>query len=85
MIAVGVVIGIGTQSIMGKKLGESNIKEADDTFKTSLILMLGVSLLLLVIAVGFTKQIAGFLGENEQLIPMVTTYINYEGGGAYLF
>lgn len=79
MIAVGVVIGIGTQSIMGRKLGESNIKEANDTFKTSLILMLGVSLLLLVIAVGFTKQIATFLGANEQLMPMVTTYIKYEG------
>jgi len=79
MIAVGVVIGIGTQSIMGRKLGESNIKEANDTFKTSLILMLGVSLLLLVIAVGFTKQIAAFLGANEQLMPMVTTYIKYEG------
>lgn len=79
MIAVGVVIGIGIQSIMGRKLGESNIKEANDTFKTSLILMLGVSLLLLVTAVGFTKQIAVFLGANEQLMPMVTTYIKYEG------
>ena len=79
MIAVGVVIGIGTQSIIGRKLGESNIKEANDAFKTSLILMLGVSLLLLVIAVGFTKQIAVLLGANEQLMPMVTTYISYEG------
>jgi putative MATE family efflux protein len=79
MIAVGVVIGIGTQSIIGKKLGESNIEEASDTFKTSLSFMSGVSLLLLVIAVGFTKQIAVFLGANEQLMPLVITYIRYEG------
>ncbi|MBU2699707.1 putative MATE family efflux protein [Sporomusaceae bacterium BoRhaA] len=78
MIAVGVVIGIGTQSIIGKKLGESNIEEASDTFKTSLSFMSGASLLFLVIAIGFTKQIAAFLGANEQLMPMVITYISYE-------
>ena len=65
--------------MIGRKLGENNIKEANDIFKTSLLLMLGVSLLLLVIAVGFTKQIAVFMGANEQLMPLVTTYIKYEG------
>lgn len=78
MIAVCIVIGIGTQSIIGKKLGESNIEEVKNTFKTSLSLILGVSLLFLVIGVGFAKQIAVFLGANEQLMPMVTTYICYE-------
>lgn len=79
MIAVGVVIGIGTQSIIGRKLGEGDIKAANDTFKTSLSLMVGISLLISVIAVGFTKQIAVFLGANEQLMPLVTTYISYTG------
>lgn len=78
MIAMGVIIGIGTQSIIGRKLGEGNIKEARDTFKTSLSLITGVSLLLSVLAIGFTNQIAAFLGANEQLISMVTTYIKYE-------
>ncbi len=79
MIAVGVVIGIGTQSIIGRKLGEGCIKGANDTFTTSLSLMVGISLLLSIIAVGFTKQIAVFLGASEQLMPLVTTYISYVG------
>ena len=79
MIAVGVVIGIGTQSIIGRKLGEGCIKGANDTFTTSLSLMVGISLLLSIIAVGFTKPIAVFLGASEQLMPLVTTYISYVG------
>ncbi|AJQ28495.1 MATE family efflux transporter [Pelosinus fermentans] len=79
MLAVGVIIGIGTQSHIGQMLGQGNIKEANDTFKTALILIVGVSLLLSIMAIGATKQIAGFLGANEQLMPMVTTYISYIG------
>ncbi|WP_378955110.1 MATE family efflux transporter [Pelosinus sp. sgz500959] len=79
MIAVGVVIGIGTQSIIGRRLGEGDIEAANDTFKTSLLIMASISILLLLIAVGFTKQIAVFLGTNEQLMPQVTTYVSCVG------
>lgn len=79
MLAIGVIIGIGAQSNIGRMLGKGNIKEANDTFKTAIILIIGISLLLSVIAVGFTSQIAVFLGANEQLMPMVTTYISYVG------
>jgi putative MATE family efflux protein len=79
MLAVGVIISIGTQSIIGRKLGEGDGKAVNDTFTTSLGLMIGISLLFSVIAVAFTKEIAIFLGANEQLLPMVTTYISYEG------
>ena len=79
MLAVGVIIGIGAQSHIGQMLGQGNIKEANDTFKTALILIVGVSLLLSIMAIGATTQIALFLGANEQLMPMVTTYISYIG------
>ena len=79
MIAIGVVIGIGTQSLIGRKLGEGNLKAATDTFKTSLILMIGISVLLSVLAIVFTKEIASFLGANEQLMPLVTIYLSYQG------
>lgn len=79
IIAIGIVIGIGTQSLVGLKLGEGDIGAANDTFTTALSLMTGVSFLLSVFAVGFTKQIATFLGANEQLMPLVITYIRYEG------
>lgn len=79
MIALGIVIGIGTQSIIGRNLGEGNIVEAHNTFKTSLSLIIGISLLFSAMAVVFTEQIAVFLGANEQLLPLVTMYIRYEG------
>jgi putative MATE family efflux protein len=79
MLAIGVIVGIGTQSYIGRMLGEGNIEEANDILKTALILILGASLLLSIIAVGFTKQIAVFLGANEQLMPLVTAYISYIG------
>lgn len=78
MLAIGVVIGLGTQSFIGRKLGEGNIRAAHDTFKTSLSLILGISLFLVVLAIVFTKEIAAFLGATEQLMPFVITYIRYE-------
>ncbi|WP_371380207.1 MATE family efflux transporter [Sporomusa aerivorans] len=79
MIAVGVIIGIGAQSFIGRKLGEGDIKEAGDAFKTSLFSVGAISLILSVIAVGFTEQMAVFLGANKQLLVLVTTYISWTG------
>jgi putative MATE family efflux protein len=79
MIALGVIIGIGTQSLIGGSLGEGNKKAADDTFTTALYLITGTAFLLAAIAVVFTKEIAAFLGASGQLMPLVTTYITYTG------
>lgn len=79
MLAVGVVIGIGSQSIVGRTLGEGKIAEANNAVKTALILILGISTLLAALAVGFTAQIANFLGANELLMPTIVTYLKYSG------
>lgn len=79
MIAVGVVIGIGTQSVLGRRLGEGDRAAANDAFTTALVLMAGVSSLLAVLAVGFHQQIAGLLGANEQLLPFSSVYIGCAG------
>lgn len=79
MLAIGVIIGIGTQSNIGRMLGEGKHQEAGDAFKTALILITGISFLLLILAVGFTRPIAAFLGASEDLMPMVVSYIGYVG------
>lgn len=79
MIAVGVVIGIGAQSVLGRRLGEGDRAAANDAFTTALALMAGVSSLLAVLAVGFHQQIAGLLGANEQLLPFSSVYIGCAG------
>ncbi len=78
-IAVGVVIGIGAQSLIGRQLGEGNSRAVADTFKTAVCLMLGVMGLLAAGAVGFTKPIAALLGASESLLMPAATYIHYTG------
>ncbi len=79
MLALSVVVGIGTQSVIGRKLGEGDIAEANNAFKTALLLITGISLLFAAVAVGCTTQIAGLLGANEHLMPQVTAYISHLG------
>ncbi len=79
MFALSVMIGIGTQSIVGRNLGAGNRRQANAAFTTALFLIIGIALLFLVIAVGWTSQIAYFLGANEHLMPQVVVYIQYLG------
>lgn len=79
MIALSVVVGIGTQSVIGRKLGEGNIEEAKAAFKTALFLIGGISLVFTVAALTLPAQIAYFLGANEHLMPLVTAYIRCSG------
>lgn len=44
MIALSIMIGIGAQSLIGRKLGAGKTTEAADTFRTALLLCLGFSL-----------------------------------------
>ncbi|MDU2064173.1 MAG: MATE family efflux transporter [Sporomusaceae bacterium] len=79
MIAIGVVVGIGMQSLVGRLLGAGEKSKADDAFKTALYLISGISFLLALFSTIFTKEIAVFLGANEQLIDLVMIYLKYEG------
>ena len=79
LFALSVVIGIGTQSIIGRKLGAGSTVEANTAFTTALLLAGGVSLLFTAGAIAFPAEIAHFLGANEHLLPQVTTYIRYLG------
>ena len=79
MIAIGVVIGIGAQSVLGRRLGEGDRQAANDAFATALLLMAGVSSLLAVLAVAFHEQIARLLGASAQLLPFSSVYIGCAG------
>ena len=79
LFALSVVIGIGAQSVIGRKLGEGSSGEANKAFTTALIFAGGVSLLFMATAVIFPTRIAYFLGANEHLMPQVAIYIRYLG------
>lgn len=79
MLAAGVVIGIGAQSVIGRKLGEGKPGEAADAFRTALILIGTLSVGMSAAALGFSGRIAGLLGANEHLMPLAASYIYYLG------
>lgn len=79
LFALSVVIGIGAQSLIGRKRGEGDHIAANHAFRTALLLAGGFSLLFMAAAFFFSDPIAGFLGANEHLRPQVATYIRYLG------
>ena len=79
LFGFSVVIGIGAQSLIGRKLGDGSAAEANTAFTTAVLLAGGVSLLFTAAAMIFPDQIAYFLGANEHLMPQVAAYIRYLG------
>lgn len=79
MIALSIMIGIGAQSLIGRKLGAGKTTEAADTFRTALLLCLGFSLFFATIAAALPEKLATLLGASPHLAPMVSTYICYTG------
>ena len=79
LFALSVVIGIGTQSMIGRRLGAGRVAEANTAFTTAVLLAGGVSLLFTAAAMAFPVQIAYLLGANEHLLPQVAAYIRYLG------
>lgn len=79
MIALSIMIGIGSQSLIGRQLGAGNTKAAQDTFRTAVLLSLMLSLCFAAAVACFPDQTAVLLGASPHLAPMVSTYILYTG------
>ncbi|WP_419727005.1 MATE family efflux transporter [Terrisporobacter petrolearius] len=75
IMAYALVIGVGAQSIIGINLGKGENKKAQNIFRTSLILLTLISILVMVFGIFFSDKIAIFLGANEVLLEGASTYI----------
>lgn len=75
IVALSMIVSIGAQSYMGISLGENNIQDAQDGFKTSIIFIIVVGIMISVFGLLFNKQIALTLGANAVLLPYVSSYI----------
>lgn len=69
------VVCIGSISSMGRLLGESNHREAQDVFRTSMITVIAATLVLTVVGTFLSKEVAVVLGANEEIVTGVATYI----------
>ncbi len=77
IIGVAMVIGIGAQSYIGINLGAGNTQKAQDAFKTFLVIISCVSLLITILGLTLNREIAAFLGADNILLSDVSDYIKY--------
>lgn len=74
-MAYALVIGVGAQSIIGINLGKGENEKVQNIFRTSLILLTLISILVMLFGLFFSDNIAIFLGANEVLLEGASTYI----------
>ncbi len=77
VMGISLVFSIGGQSIIGINLGKNNKEAYQDTFKTALLVLLGISLLASITGVLFSDNIAKILGASDILLEGTSTYIRY--------
>lgn len=75
IIALAMIVSIGSQSYMGISLGTNDIKKTQDTFKTSIIIILVIGLATTFLGLFLNKQLSQLLGASTILISDVSTYI----------
>lgn len=75
VLGSGFVISIGMVSIIGRRLGEGCKEEAQDTFRTSTILLLTVCMIIGIMGVLFSSQISRLLGASKLLLADASTYM----------
>lgn len=75
IMAYALIISVGAQSIIGINLGKDDKEKSQNIFRTALILLIIISLIVTIFGIFFSKNIAAFLGANEVLIEDASTYI----------
>ncbi|MGL5314561.1 MAG: MATE family efflux transporter, partial [Peptostreptococcaceae bacterium] len=75
IIALAMIMSIGSQSYMGLSLGEKNIEKTQNIFKTTIIFILVVGLLITLFGFTMNQQIAKILGASDILMNGVSIYI----------
>ncbi|MGL4779315.1 MAG: MATE family efflux transporter [Bacteroidales bacterium] len=74
-VALAVVIGIGSQTIVSISLGEKNYQRAQDAMTTGFVSVLAISLLFTFLMLYFQNGLARLLGANDNLLPHAVGYI----------
>lgn len=72
--AFGFMIGTGGSALVSITLGEGKKKEANEYFSMLIYVTIGVGLVLTILGILFTRQIAGFLGAEGEMLEYCVTY-----------
>ena len=75
IMAYALVISVGSQSVIGINLGKGENEKAQNIFKTAMIVLTSISIVVTLFGMFFSKDIALFLGANDVLLEGASTYI----------
>ncbi|MGL5346890.1 MAG: MATE family efflux transporter [Peptostreptococcaceae bacterium] len=75
IMAYALVISVGAQSVIGINLGKGESEKAENIFKTAMMVLTSISILVTLFGMFFSKDIARFLGANDVLLEGASTYI----------
>lgn len=75
MTALGIIMGVGCQTLIGISLGKSDRKSANDALTTVFFALGGLSLLISGLIFIFADEIARMLGANDVLVADSVRYI----------
>lgn len=75
--AVGFTLGMGSGSLLARRLGEKNKKAADTYASTAFFTALAIGLIIMIIGLLFTPQIMTLLGATETNLNYTIAYGNY--------
>jgi len=75
VLAFAVGVGIGTNSLIARKLGEGNVDEATVTARTGLFLAIVNAVIFVVIGFVFSGPFISMFSDNPKVISLGTTYL----------
>ncbi len=75
--AVGFTLGMGSGSLLARRLGEKNKKAADTYASTAFFTALTIGLIIMIVGLLFTSQIMTLLGATETNLSYTVAYGKY--------
>ena len=75
IIAISIVIGIGSQSLMGIRLGEGNVDVAKNVFKTGFIFVLAIAVVIGAFFILCSEGIVTFFGASALLVTEAAAFL----------
>lgn len=75
IMAYSLVISVGAQSVIGINLGKEENEKAQNIFRTAMVVVISISILVTLFGVLHSENIALFLGANNALLEGSSTYI----------
>lgn len=83
-MAFGMLVGIGSSTMVSIKLGEKKKDEAEKILGNALVLDVAISLIISVLGVTFLDSILKVFGASADTLPYARDYMKYIIGGALL-